>query len=393
MLAPIITSVVDSDLYKFTMGQAVAKRYPRARVRYDFINRGNTLFPAGFADELKNQIEYLSQLRMTKDERDILTQKCGRFLDPVYIDMILSGYQFDPREVSVAEQNGKLQVSIEGNWARTIYWEVPLMALISELYFKLAPNPVMQENKILTEAESYSCAWAKGDLLKKNKCRLMEFGTRRRVSLANQRIVLRALKSSMGEYLTGTSNVRLGIEEDLIIHGTQAHEWISGIAALEGLEYANRKAMQEWSQIYQGDLGISLTDTFGLKSFLKDFNRYYAMLFQGVRHDSGDPFHFAETIIAHYKSIGIDPSSKVIVFSDGLSVNKCIEIQNRFSSLIKIIFGVGTHLTNDVGYLALNIVIKLLEINKTPVIKLSDSSGKETGDDEYIKIAKKLHHV
>lgn len=390
-MEPIITSILTTDLYKLTMGQAVAKEFARAPVSYSFINRGKTVFPKGFADELRNQIELMSQLRLTKDELSFLTAKCGRFLDPVYLNMILSGYQFDPREVKISQNDGDLSVEINGEWARTIYWEVPLMALIVELYYLLEKHPLMIRSRVATLSEVYDEAYKKGVRLAEAKCKLSEFGTRRRHSGKIQQTVLKALKESMGEYLIGTSNVQLAMEMGITPQGTQAHEWISGIAAIEGLEKANLKSMQRWSKVYNGDLGIALTDTFGTDSFFRDFNLYYAKLFDGVRHDSGDPISFGERVIEHYDKLRIDPKSKIIFFSDGLDVDSAIMIKHHFKDRVKISFGIGTSLTNDIGYKPLNIVIKLINVCGTPAVKLSDNQGKEIGDSDYIRIAKKLH--
>jgi nicotinate phosphoribosyltransferase len=190
-------------------------------------------------------------------------------------------------------------------------------------------------------------------------------------------------------FMVGTSNVHIAMATGIQPIGTHAHDWISGIAALKGYSYANKNMMDDWVKVYQGELGIALTDTFGLDAFLKDFNTFYAKLFDGVRHDSGDPFQFAKKITDHYKHLSIDPISKTIVFSDSLNADLAIELKKYCKDIgIKCSFGIGTHFTNDVGIKALNIVIKMVAINGRHVIKLSDVADKQTGDLETIALVK-----
>jgi nicotinate phosphoribosyltransferase len=192
-------------------------------------------------------------------------------------------------------------------------------------------------------------------------------------------------------FMVGTSNVHIAMVTGIKPLGTHAHEWISGIAALKGYSYANKNMMDDWVKVYQGELGIALADTFGLDAFLKDFNTFYAKLFDGVRHDSGNPFEFAEKIVGHYKHLGIDPISKTIVFSDGLNVDLAIELKKHCNDIgINCSFGIGTHFTNDVGIKALNIVIKMVTINNKHVVKLSEVPAKHTGDLETIALAKSI---
>ena len=379
----IIHSILDTDLYKLTMQMAVAKEFPRAPVRYSFINRGKTVFPTGFAEELRHQIELMSSLRLTNDEHSFLTAKCGRYLDPVYLDMILKGYQFDPREVKVKQEDGNVDIAIEGEWARTILWEVPLMATVCELYYKLEPNPILIRERPLHDHEVIDEAYIKGLRLKKANCKLSEFGTRRRQSLFNQSLVLSTLKRVMGENLIGTSNVMLAMKYDLTPQGTQAHEWYMYIAAKYGYRMANQIGLGRWVDVYGGDLGIALTDTFTTEDFFRNFDLLYANQFRGVRHDSGDAFVFMEKVIIHYTKLGIDPKSKVIIFSDGLDIDLCLRIMEACAGRIQIAFGIGTHLTNDIGYKPLNIVIKLIQAlirgRWVDTVKLSDATGKHLG--------------
>ncbi len=385
--------MIDQDLYKQTMQSAVAREFPRAPVTYSLINRGKTQFPKGFADELRNQVELMSQLRLTNEELYFLTEKCGRYLDPVYLNMILKGYQYDPREVIIKQVEGDLSVEVRGEWARTIYWEVPLMATIVELYYKMMGSeaPRKEGRIVLHSGAIGSEAYEKGQRLAAAGCRLSEFGTRRRHSWVTQYTVTKALKNAMGPLLIGTSNVRLAMELDLTPQGTQAHEWYMYHAAKYGYRSANQKGLENWVKVYQGDLGIALTDTFTTKDFFRNFSLLYANQFRGVRHDSGDPFTFMEDVINHYISLNIPPISKYIMFSDSLDVDLCIELQEASKGRIQVAFGVGTHLSNDIGYVPLNIVFKLISaiINgrKIYTIKLSDVQGKNLGPKSEINNA------
>ena len=384
----IIRSILDNDLYKFTMQQAVVELFQREMVKYNFINRGKTIFPDGFALRLRQEIKKMEELKLEIEESNFLTKKCGYFLKPTYIDFLKS-YRYDSSEVGVIQnEKGELSVTIEGFWYRTILWEVPLMAIISELYFK------MTGEEIMSRQERQKNNIEKGHKFHFNSMKVADFGTRRRYSYDNQLEVIQDLQKCFNNgdpFLVGTSNVHIAMLCDLQPIGTHAHEWISGIASLKGYHYANKYMMDDWIKVYQGELGIALTDTFGLNCFLKDFSTKYAKLFDGVRHDSGNPFEFADKIIAHYSSLKIDPSSKVIVFSDGLNTESAIKLYKHCRTIgIKSSFGIGTHLTNDVGIKALNIVIKLISINDNHVIKLSDIPGKHTGDKETINIVKKM---
>lgn len=379
----IIRSILDTDLYKISMCQAIVQLFPNHKVRYAFINRGKTQFPAGFDSRLRQEIKKMEELSLTEKEEKFLSKLS--FFKRAFIEF-LRGYRFDSSEVGVTQIGGELTVTIQGYWYRTVLWEVPLMALISELYFEMTGQEI--DSREVRQKKNIE----KGILFYQNSLKVADFGTRRRYSFDNQMEVVSDLKSCFGskDFLVGTSNVFIAMELGLTPIGTHAHEWISGIAALMGYNYANKNMMEAWVSVYQGDLGIALTDTFGLNSFLKDFDKKYAKLFDGVRHDSGDPFIFTDKIVEHYNNLGIDPLSKTIVFSDGLNPQLAVDIKKYCKDKIKTSFGIGTNFTNDVGVTALNIVIKLTSINEMDVIKLSDNSGKHTGNKEMIEIVKKL---
>jgi len=385
----MIVSVLDNDLYKFTMQQAVLEHYRGVPVAYKFKSRGS-MNPIGaeFCRQLRSEINDLQSLSLSSDEAAWLKEKCP-FLKPHYIEY-LRNYRFEPDEVYISHTGaGDLVLSISGPWERTILWEVPLMALISEIYFSTVDMKVnVRSQSALVDVKRK--AIEKAQRLTNAACQWADFGTRRRRSYGVQKEVVEAMRTSVG--FIGTSNVALAKRVCRAPIGTMAHEWFMGVSVLESLRHANRFALQKWAETYKGNLGIALTDTFGTRAFFADFDLASAKLYDGVRHDSGDPYNFANAAIAHYDTLGIDPRSKTIVFSDGLDVGEAIAIKNNFESEIKVAFGIGTHFTNDFeGSPALNMVIKMAECNGVPVVKLSDEPGKVCGDEEAVRVVRWTH--
>ena len=383
-MSPIITSILDNDSYKIFMMNAVSKLYPDARVRYRFINRGGTTFPKYFDGLLQDELNQMEDLYLTDDEFAFLKASCP-FLDDVYLDL-LRGYRYDADEVEVSmHKDGHLYVDIEGPWYRTILWEVPLMAMISELYV-----PKHQEPYHDTYRRRLTVSKAR--FMLKHNMQFTDFGTRRRASKSNHEEVIKDLLS-VHNTLIGSSNVKIAMDNGIKPMGTQAHEWIMWHAAKYGFTMANNVSLGRWVDVYGGNLGIALTDTFGSADFFKNFDLMYSKLYDGIRHDSGCPFEFGYTALSHYGRLGIDPKSKTLVFSDGLTCQHAHEIHKAFSKFINVSFGIGTHLTNNVGTTPLNIVVKMTEAlikdKWVPTIKLSDVEGKETGDPAMIDLAKR----
>lgn len=382
-----LKSILDNDFYKFTMQHAVIKLFPKAKVRYGFINRGKHIFPEGFADLLRKSVDALSELRLTKEEKNYLAHYCP-YLDPTYLDF-LQGYSFDPSEVQISQEGSEITVTVEGYWYRTILWEVPLMALISELFYK--SNHLIRLNdeavKELTKE--------KIDNYNKLGVSILEFGTRRRHSYEVHDLVNETLRTYGGNSFIGTSNVHFAMVNNRRPLGTHAHEWFMFHAAQYGFQVANFISLENWTKVYGGDLGIALTDTYTTEIFFNQFDKKYSKLFDGVRHDSGDPIEFAQKVIAHYNKMGIDPKSKVIVFSDSLNYDKVKKIVDFCQDKIKMSFGIGTNFTNDVGLPAMNMVIKLTDtkpdnVHWQGVVKLSDEKNKNTGTPEMIALAKEV---
>jgi nicotinate phosphoribosyltransferase len=382
-MRPIITSILDNDLYKFTMQQAVLEQYPDARVSYKFKNRGAHRFTSEFVVNLRDQIASMADLSLTKGEREFMEMQ--KIFKPSYLDY-LENFRYNPKQVwTELDDEGQLNLGITGTWHSTILWEVTLMALISELYFKMIDTD--WDHSVNAYSEK---TLAKGFKLEDAGCVWADFGTRRRRSLDTQENVVSTFRNGQFNGFVGTSNVALAREYNLKPIGTMAHEWIMGVSALEGLRYANRNALAKWHEVYQGNLGIALTDTYGSEAFFNDFGMSHSKLYDGVRHDSGKPKPFGERTIEHYKNLNIDPTSKTIVFSDGLNTDKAVDIHKHFEGRIKTPFGIGTHLTSDFeNSPALNMVIKLRTVNGIQVVKLSDDpEGKATGDDDAVRVAK-----
>ncbi|MEC3880837.1 nicotinate phosphoribosyltransferase [Parapedobacter sp. 10938] len=382
-----ISSILDNDFYKFTMQHAVMKLFPKARAKYQFINRGRHAFPAGFATALQTAIADLAKLQLTDREKNYFATTCP-YIDPTYFDF-LQGYRYDPTEVHIEQHGGELTVAIEGYWYRTILWEVPIMSLICELYYQLTGQMRLPDEQVV------STATEKIERYGRLGVTIAEFGTRRRHSYSVHRLVAQALRTAGEGTFIGTSNVHMAMRNQTKPIGTHAHEWFMFHAAKYGFKMANLLGLEHWSDVYRGDLGIALSDTYTTDVFFTQFDKKLSKLFDGVRHDSGDPLAFADKTIAHYREHGIDPRSKTIIFSDGLDADKVTRIALHCRDRIGISFGIGTNFTNDVGLPPMNIVIKMTEAHPeeahwTPVIKLSDEPGKHTGDKGMIALAKQI---
>ena len=385
----IIQSVLDTDLYKFTTSYAYSKLYPRAYGQFRFIDRGKTTYPQGFAEELKKEIQEMSKLTLTKDEASFLYRELP-YLPPTYIDFV-RGFRFDPEEVKVEQDaEGHLSIIAEGLLYRVTLWETPILALVSELYYKmLGAQPDMEytEHTIISKARK----------LAEHGITFSMFGMRRRFSAAIEDRVTELLKEHAAGYLFGTSNVYYAYKHGLRVSGTHPHEWIQFHGAMFGYKMANYMAMEDWINVYDGDLGTVLTDTYTTDVFMRNFSKKHAMLFTSLRHDSGDPLQFTEKVIARYRELRVDPTIKYIIFSDGLDPERAIEIANYCKGRIGASFGIGTNFSNDVGngVRPMNIVMKLWKCKMTekerwnPCVKLSDVDGKHTGEPEEIELAQR----
>ncbi len=381
--------ILENDMYKFTMQQGVITLFPSAYARFEFFNRGGTQFPPMLGEAVHNAIQSFGDISLQADDIAWLRENCP-FLSPAYLSF-LKGFRFDPTEVKIGQHDGDLRIEIEGPWFSAMMWEVPLMATISEEYFRRthrypfggrAPNDEWVKVRDRNQE--------KLEKIKKFLLLVADFGLRRRYSAFIQGMML----DTLGPALVGTSNVYEAMKRNMKPIGTHAHEWFQFHAVRYGYRYANHMALENWAKVYQGNLGIALTDTFTTDVFFRDFGMFPAKLFDGVRHDSGDPYVFAAKMAEHYQSLGIDPTSKTIVFSDSLTIDKAIDINTFCKEIpIKASFGIGTHLTNDVDVTPLNMVIKMTGVRRQDgkwvnAIKLSDDKGKNTGDPKEIELCK-----
>ncbi len=390
----IINSILNSDLYKFTMQQAVLELFPDAVVEYRFKNRGKQRFTKEFLEQLEYEIRLMYNLKLSEDEYEWLKKNCS-YLKENYL-LYLKNYRFKPKQVNTyLDKDKDLVLSIKGPWKETILFEVPLLSIISELYFK-----IVDTNWENNQEEQYKKAYEKTKKLSNNNCLFADFGTRRRRSFETQETVLKAF-CDYGKnkdvppktHFIGTSNVYFAKKFGVKAIGTMGHEIFMGCSVLESLNHPNYYTLQNWIRVYNSDLGIALTDTYTTDSFFKEFNLRMSKLYDGVRHDSSSPFIFTDKAVAHYKKMGINPLHKTIVFSDNLNIEKAIEIKKYCEGKINCSFGIGTHFSNNfLDSPALNMVIKLWSCNGVPVVKLSDDKGKEMGDPDAVKIAKWIHY-
>ena len=372
----IIKSLLDTDLYKFTMMQAVLHQFPGAQAEYHFQCRNSEVDLRPFVHEIRDEIAQLCTVRLHEAELSWLGNL--RYVKSEFVEF-LRLFHLQERFIEVGNTTGQLDITIQGPWLHTILFEVPVLAIVNEVYFRnTVPRPDLGEGRHRL-AHKIVTIRALPDA---TEFALTEFGTRRRFSRDWQREVVATLARELPNSLRGTSNLLWAREFGLVPIGTMAHEWMQAAQVLgPRLALAQRFAFQSWANEYRGDLGIALSDNYGLDAFLHDFDLYFCKLFDGARQDSGDPFTWAERVIAHYRANRIDPCTKTLVFSDSLTVNRAIEIFNRFKDTVRLGFGIGTHLTNDLGYTPLNIVIKMTRCNGQPVAKLSDDPEKTLCDD------------
>ena len=368
----IIQSLLDTDLYKFTMMQVVLHHFPGAQVEYRFKCRTEGIDLRPHMEEIRAEIGALVDLRFRDAELTYL--RSLRFMKSDFVDF-LALFHFNDKYLHV--EGG--DITIRGPWLHTILYEIPVLAIVSEVYFRRTqPRPDLAEGRRRLRGKIELLRKVEPEL----ELKISDFGTRRRFSLAWQEEVLQTLKREVPEYWAGTSNVWFAMRNQMTPLGTMAHEYMQACQALgPRLRDSQIFAFDIWAQEYRGDLGIALSDTYGFDAFLRDFDMYFCKLFDGARHDSGDPFEWGERMIAHYRRNRVDPRAKTLIFSDQLSIPLAIEIARRFHGRAKFAFGVGTNLTNDLGYEPINIVIKMTECNGQPVAKVSDSPGKTVSKD------------
>lgn len=389
----IIESLLDTDLYKFTMMQCVLHQFPGANVTYRFKCRTPGVDLAPLVGQIKNEIEHLCSLRFSEDELKYLASL--RFMKSDFIDF-LSVFHLKTKYVSVVknpEKLGGIDITVEGPWLHTILFEIPVLAIVNELYFRhlKTDRDFTQGDKRLSE----KIAMIRNEPDNGN-FHLSDFGTRRRFSREWQKHVMERLVKDLGpKFFSGTSNVLYAKEMNLIPMGTMAHEYLQACQAMgPRLRDSQVYGFEMWAKEYRGDLGIALSDVYGLEPFLRDFDMYFCKLFDGARHDSGDPFVWGERLIEHYKSQRCDPKTKTLIFSDALTFPKALELYRVFNHRVKLAFGIGTNLMNDVGFEPLNIVMKMVRANGQPVAKISDAPEKGMCEDPtYLAYLKQVFSI
>lgn len=385
----IIQSLLDSDLYKFTMQQIAFHQFPRADVEYVFKCRSANMDLRPFAAEIRREVDFLGDLRVMPEELDYL--RGIRYLHSSYVES-LKHFRLDPSHVEI-RTDGEFSLRVRGNWYQTILFEVPVLAIINEVYFRHT-HPFTDE----IETEGMKRLEAKCRLVREAldvpQFNLVEFGTRRRYSRAWQARVLEALQRELPQSLIGTSNVAQARRLSLPPFGTMAHEFLQACQAFAALPDFQKYALEAWMREYRGDLGIALSDVVGMDAFLRDFDKLFSKAYDGARHDSGDPYEWGEKLIAHYQKWGIDPRAKFAVWSDSLTIPKALDLARCFQGRINTSFGVGTSLTNDLGFDALSIVIKMTRCDGRPVAKLSDSPGKAmSGDTVFLDYLRQTFQI
>ncbi len=393
----IITSLLDTDLYKFTMMQVVLHQFPGAQVEYRFKCRNPGVNLAAYVNEIRDEIRSLCSLHFQDAELAYL--RTMRFIKSDFVDF-LGLFRLNEKYITLtALPSGEIDITIRGPWLHTILFEIPVLAIVNEVYFRnVAKVPDFVEGRKRLDTK---IALLHADSLRELK--IADYGTRRRFSKAWHEEVLRVLVARLGVgpagQFAGTSNVLFAMKLGLTPLGTMAHEYLQACQALgPRLRDSQVFAFESWAKEYRGDLGIALSDVYGFNAFLRDFDMYFCKLFDGARHDSGDPVAWGERLIEHYRKNRVDPLTKTLIFSDSLTVPSTISLYERFRGRCQLAFGIGTNLTNDLGdppaHVPLQIVIKMVRCNGQPVAKLSDTPGKGMCDDEkYLAYLRQVFEI
>ncbi|MEW5882073.1 MAG: nicotinate phosphoribosyltransferase [Pseudomonadota bacterium] len=388
----IITSLLDTDLYKFTMMQVVLHHFPGAQVEYRFNCRNKGVDLSPYIDEIREEVAWLCTLRFRERELDYL--RGLRFIKSDFVDF-LGLFQLNTKYITIErseKENGGIEIVVKGPWLHTILFEIPVLAIVNEIYFhNTQPIPDYAEGRRRLREK---IALVRDDP-EMEGVHIADYGTRRRFSRLWHEEVLLTLKDELKDKFAGTSNVMYAAKHNLTPLGTMAHEYLQACQALgPRLRDSQVFGFETWAREYRGDLGIALSDVYGMDAFLRDFDMYFCKLFDGARHDSGDPVQWGERLIAHYEKNRVDPKTKTLVFSDSLTFPKVVELYKRFKDRARVAFGVGTNLTNDLGYTPLQIVIKMVRCNGQPVAKLTDSPEKNLCEDEaYLAYLRQVFQI
>jgi len=381
-MQPVINSLLDTDLYKFTMWQAMLHRHPATQAEYTFVCRNQPAYPlAELVGELNQQLDHLCTLKFSADDLAYLGGL--RFMRSDFVDF-LRIFHFQREFISARAVGEQLEIVASGPQVHVMAFEIYVLAIVNELYFRrFDQTAALAEGRRRLKAKIERLKVFANEAPRTHPFEFFDFGVRRRFSGDWQREVVATFKREVPQYFKGASNVLFARDLGLVPIGTMAHEYLQTYQTLGvRLRDFQRAALEDWVQEYRGDLGVALTDVVGMDAFLADFDLYFAKLFDGLRHDSGDPVAWGEKALAHYERLRIDANTKRLTFSDGLDFDKSIALYQHFADRTQLGFGIGTNLTNDMGLKTLHIVMKLTHANGQPVAKLSDSPGKVLCDDE-----------
>ena len=373
----IITSLLETDMYKFSMGQAIYHQFPSYKTTWTFRCRNKDVkFTSEMIEEIKDQIRAYCELQFTEEELQYLDDI--KWIKGSYIDFLrLWKPRYEDFDITTDAECG-LSIETRGTWLNTSMYEIPTLAIVNEVYFRMAYdyNDLI---KSFEERLNEKIGWLQSG--KYCISSFSEFGMRRRLSAEAQDMAVRALAEAdlADSKFVGTSNVYLAKKYNLTPVGTMAHEWIMCVGQGDHKHnpaYSNWYALRAWVDEYGVLNGTALTDAITTDCFLRDFQLTYSTLFSGVRHDSGDPIEWGEKMISHYNSLGIDATTKTLLFSDSLNFEKADKIYRHFQVRAKVAFGIGTYIANDTHVPALNIVMKTTLCNGQDVAKISDVDGK-----------------
>lgn len=380
-MRPVFESLLETDLYKFTMWQAMLHRHPDTQAEYSFVCRNRPPVDlSGLVGAVGEQLDHLCSLQFLPEELKYL--RSLRFIKSDFVDF-LRLFRFQRDFIEVSAEGPSLRIEARGPQVHVMGFEIFVLAIVNELYFRGCDEAAaLAEGRRRLRAKLATLRSALSETPRRHPFEFFDFGVRRRFSGAWHREVVHTMAESVPGYFRGTSNVALAKALGLRPIGTMAHEYLQTYQALGvQLRQSQKAALEDWVQEYRGDLGVALTDVIGMDAFLADFDLYFAKLFDGLRHDSGDPVVWGEKALAHYQKLELSAHGKRLVFSDGLDLGRAVQLYAHFADRVQVGFGIGTHLTNDVGHPPLNVVMKLTRANGQPVAKLSDSPGKTLCDD------------
>jgi nicotinate phosphoribosyltransferase len=375
-MKPIVRSLLETDLYKFTMWQALLHRHPAAQTEYEFVCRNEPAYPlAQLKTDVERELDHLCSMSFGEDE--IAYLRSLRFIKSDFADF-LTVFRFQRKFITVDTDGPTLLIRAKGPLVHVMGFEIYVLYIVNELYFRrFDQEPALAEGRRRLAAKIELLQAFGDEPARRHPFEFSDFGVRRRFSAAWQDEVVATLAQSVPQYFKGTSNVYLAWKYKLVPIGTMAHEYLQAFQAFGvRLRDFQKAALEDWVQEYRGDLGTALTDVVGMDAFLADFDLYFAKLFDGLRHDSGDPVEWGEKALAHYARLRVDSHTKRLVFSDSLDLPGALSLYRHFADRTMTAFGIGTNLTNDTGIPPLNIVMKLMRCNGQPVAKLSDAAGK-----------------